>query len=141
MPEFVKLLVRPWTHYVDFSGRSRRIEYWLFIILRWAVLIGLFLQAPTDPAGRHEMEGLSGPAEAFFLLWFFGTTIPAWAVTARRLHDANLSGKWMLACFIPYIGMLASPVFGLLPGTPGENDKGFDPRLPEFDESLEETFS
>jgi len=141
MNGFLALLVRPWTHYADFSGRSRRSEYWLFIIIRWAVLFFLLSWAPADRDASLATDEMSGGLLAALALWLLGTTIPAWAVAARRLHDANLSGKWLLACFVPYFGILASLVFGLLPGTPGENDKGFDPRLPEFDDQLEDTFS
>ncbi len=36
-----------------------------------------------------------------------------------------------LLTLIPYIGFIFFIVFGFLPGTRGENDYGFDPRLGE----------
>lgn len=143
--EILKLLARPWTHYADFIGRSRRTEYWLFLAMRWGIVIvlGMLISDGGDhpPPGYETQDGILFIVIA---IWFFGTAIPAWAIGARRLHDNNQSGMWLLTCLIPYIGLLASLVIGLLPGTPGENDKGFDPRLPDDAAGmteLERTFS
>ena len=142
MKTFFKLLWRPWSLYADIGGRSRRSEFWPFIGLRWGVIGALYLLTPVDPAtGEHFSESGSDWLLLVWLVWFFGTTIPAWTVTARRLHDANLSGKWVLTALIPYLGLLATPIIGLLSGTCGENDHGFDPRIAEFNAELDATFS
>jgi len=53
--------------------------------------------------------------------------VPSLAVTCRRLHDAGLNGWWQLLAFIP-LGSLAVFVMTLLPGNPGENEYGLNPR-------------
>ena len=70
-------------------------------------------------------------------LWWLATLIPNIAVNVRRLHDRDMSGWWFLgfivASQIPLIGILASIaylVLMLLPGTPGANRFGEDPKGP-----------
>jgi len=49
----------------------------------------------------------------------------------KRLHDQDMSGVWVLACFVPYLGELFSLiVLGCLKGTGGSNDYGADPLEP-----------
>lgn len=63
--------------------------------------------------------------------------VPSIAVSIRRLHDRDMSGWWYLgltlAGLIPIIGFLASIallVLMALPGTPGPNRFGPDPKDP-----------
>lgn len=133
-------ILRPWRHYVDFSGRSTRTEFWLFYIMFYGVIIASFIV--TDVIGSTAQDAAAGD-EAFSLayipliLWVLACLLPSIAVTVRRLHDSNKSGWMYLLTIIPYIGFIFFIVFGFLPGTRGENDYGFDPRLgegaPDFD--------
>ena len=84
--------------YADFNGRASRSEYWWFylftIIFSWGSLM-------VDRSGI-----LSGFVNIALLL-------PTFAVTARRLHDTNRSGWWVLIAFtivglIPLIIWLAN---------------------------------
>ncbi len=137
MGEMMDKILRPWRHYVDFSGRSTRTEFWLFFIVFYVVLIALvlisFVVADVGMGGFEAIEsGATAPIvllpAALFLL---ASIIPSIAVTVRRLHDSNKSGWMYLLTCIPYIGFIFFIVFGFLPGTHGENDYGFDPRLGE----------
>ena len=63
--------------------------------------------------------------------------VPSIAVVVRRLHDRDMSGWWYLgiivASMIPIVGTLASIallVLMVLPGTPGPNRFGPDPKDP-----------
>jgi uncharacterized membrane protein YhaH (DUF805 family) len=71
--------------------------------------------------------------------WAFGLAVlvPSIAVVVRRLHDRDLSGWWYLgaivAGMIPFVGFIASIallVLMFLPGTPGPNRFGPDPKDP-----------
>ena len=127
-------ILRPWRHYVDFSGRSTRTEFWLFFIIFYGVIVASFLV--TDILGGTALED-AADSEAFSLayipmvLWIIAAFLPSIAVTIRRLHDSNKSGWMYLLTIIPYIGFIFFIVFGFLPGTHGENDYGFDPRYGE----------
>jgi len=61
--------------------------------------------------------------------------IPGIAVTVRRLHDRDMSGWWYLGVAVlgqvPYLGALIQLGFLVLmclPGTPGPNRFGPDPK-------------
>jgi uncharacterized membrane protein YhaH (DUF805 family) len=62
-----------------------------------------------------------------FILYLFGIV----SVAIKRLHDQDMSGVWVLACCVPYLGELFSLiVLGRLKGTGGSNDYGADPLEP-----------
>lgn len=86
-------------NYVNFSGRARRKEYWYFYLFQ--ILIGLILVISLAIIGVSDagIDAISGLLSLFFLL-------PSLAVGARRLHDVNRSGWWML---------LALTIIGLIP--------------------------
>lgn len=143
-------MIMPLKRYADFSGRSRRKEYWLFSLLIAIVFIvlGAFMVAGGLPlAAMSNPAAMSGAVEApgalFWLgaglLGLFGLAIivPSIAVVVRRLHDRDMSGWWYLgaivAGMIPVVGFLASIallVLMCLPGTPGPNRFGPDPKDP-----------
>lgn len=116
-------MLLPLKRYADFSGRSRRKEYWmfqLFYILVIAVLTGLSfaIGGPNDPSILPLV--LLG-------LFVLGTIVPAIALQVRRFHDQDKSGWFILLNFIPYIGGIVVFVFMVLPGTRGSNRFGLDP--------------
>nr|WP_235528671.1 MULTISPECIES: DUF805 domain-containing protein [unclassified Phenylobacterium] len=131
-------MFQPLRKYADFSGRARRMEFWLFwlfligIQIVFSVLIGI-VAGPTaavaDPADPFAV--LNGPAKALygvFGLVMLGLLIPSIAVAFRRLHDTNRTAWWVLLGLIPFLGALVLIVFYLLDGTPGPNKYGPDPK-------------
>ena len=54
------------------------------------------------------------------IIFSFLILVPAFAVTARRLHDTGRSGWWQLTAYIPYIGIIASIILIVVFCTPGE---------------------
>jgi uncharacterized membrane protein YhaH (DUF805 family) len=116
-------------HYADFSGRARRKEFWIFILIN--ILIYLVLYTPTLAAesGEDRIPGALLMVSALVLCVFIlATLLPSWAVCVRRLHDIDRSGLWLLIGFIPIIGNVILLVFGLPDGTPGPNRYGPDPK-------------
>ena len=107
--------------YAEFNGRARRSEYWGFLLLVFLVSIATTL---IDLALGVGFAGY-GPATIIAMLVL---AVPGVALTARRLHDFDFSGWWMLIGFVPYVGFVAMVVVGLYPGTPDENRFGEDPR-------------
>ncbi|WP_332773721.1 DUF805 domain-containing protein [Phenylobacterium sp.] len=129
------MMFEPIRKYAQFSGRARRKEYWMFVLLivlieiLFYVLMGILGAGPMmagDPtAGLNPAAGLVMLAFCVVLLGLF---IPSLAVTVRRLHDTNRSGWWVLIALIPFLGGLVLLVFSLLDGTPGDNRFGPDPK-------------
>jgi len=108
--------------YATFSGRARRLEYWMFCLL---YVILAFAAGFADGALRYGHTPTDiGPFYAAFSLLTF---IPLIAVTVRRLHDTGRSGSWYFFGFIPVIGWIWLFVLMVLPGMKGENYFGADP--------------
>lgn len=142
-------MLLPFRRYAEFSGRSRRKEFWWFAVFNMiaygimtvilfgsAASMATLTQASSDPAVVVKALFFSGSG---LLLAAYGLVvlIPGIAVTVRRLHDRDMSGWWYLGfialSFIPLVGALASLalfVITLLPGTMGPNRFGADPKDP-----------
>lgn len=141
-------MLMPLRRYAEFSGRSRRKEYWMFALFLIAVMtvFGGLMAAGGLPAMMEAQRSGAEPAPPGPLFWLgallfcvfvIAIIVPAIAVAVRRFHDRNMSGWWYLGFIvlgmIPYVGFIAS-IAGLvimcLPGTPGPNRFGPDPLDP-----------
>lgn len=108
--------------YAQFSGRSRRKEYWfftLFFVLASIVAMGLDMALGTmdEETGLGVVSGLLSLA----------ALLPSIAVTVRRLHDTGRSGWWMMIFLIPLLGLVGF-YFMVKNGDPGDNQFGPDPK-------------
>ena len=131
------LMFQPLRKYADFSGRARRMEFWLFwlfligIEIVFSILIGMVggsTMAMVDPNGFAAMSGPAMGLWALYGLVMLALLIPSLAVGIRRLHDTNRTGWWILLALIPFLGALVLIIFYLLDGTPGPNKYGPDPK-------------
>ena len=114
----------PLKRYAEFSGRSRRKEYWMFVLFIIAVSVGIGIVEAI--LGLSATIGDAyGPISLLFLLAIF---VPSLAVQVRRFHDQGRSGWFVLLNFIPFIGTLIVLVFMCLDGTDGPNEYGPDPK-------------
>jgi uncharacterized membrane protein YhaH (DUF805 family) len=105
--------------YAEFSGRSRRKEYWYFVVFNLIVFVVL--------AGIDALLGTFSSASGVGLLsgiYGLAVLIPSLTVTVRRLHDINLTGWWILIGLVPLIGAIVLFVFAMLPGVPSNNRYG-----------------
>lgn len=108
--------------YADFRGRSRRKEYFWFILVD---ILFSFLAALLDGLNGFQGEDSYGP---IFILYFFLTLIPHLSVSVRRLHDVGKSGWMMLLFFIPLIGVIWLLILFCSEGTSGINTYGPNPK-------------
>jgi len=112
------------TRYAGFSGRSSRSEYWWVALLNVIVFFGgsvlmLVVQSATSDAPlRDDVSVGAGLIGTLLALWFVGTFIPGLALGVRRLHDADLSGWFILLNLIPFFGPLVVLVLTLLSPNP-----------------------
>jgi uncharacterized membrane protein YhaH (DUF805 family) len=130
-------MLMPLRRYADFSGRSRRKEYWMFTlgILIVYFLFFMLLMVGGGLSGMFDQSGAPPEFGAFawviialFGIFALGIFIPALAVIVRRLHDQDKSGWFILIQFIPYIGGIIMLIFMCIEGTKGENRYGPDPK-------------
>lgn len=78
-------------------------------------------------------------------MWALATLIPSLAVTVRRLHDRNMTGWYLVGLIVAVVVLSMIPLIGpilvlvleigyivvlALPGTPGANKYGADPKDP-----------
>ncbi|WP_298192297.1 DUF805 domain-containing protein [Novosphingobium sp.] len=124
----------PYRRYADFSGRSRRMEYWMFALLSAIVAFVSIILMAIGGGLSETNEAAPGPlfwvGAALILIWGLASFIPSIAVQVRRFHDQDRSGWMVLLGFIPYVGGLIVLVFMCLEGTRGPNRFGPDPLDP-----------
>jgi uncharacterized membrane protein YhaH (DUF805 family) len=99
-------------NYANFNGRAARSEYWWFVL--FSIIISAILSV-IDGSGM-----LSG-------IWSLVVLLPTLAVGARRLHDIDRSGWWLLIGLIPLIGFIVLIWFFVTKGNEGANRFGNDP--------------
>jgi uncharacterized membrane protein YhaH (DUF805 family) len=137
-------MIMPFRRYADFSGRSRRMEYWMFQLLN-LIVVGVLVALAIS--GLPEVSSSSYPGEdptfgepgvlfaialgVGVLYWLF-TFIPSLAVLVRRLHDTGKSGWWWFIQLIP-LGSIVLLVFTCLEGDGYENAYGPDPKSDDVD--------
>ena len=129
-------MLMPYRRYAEFSGRSQRKEYWMFVLFQIIVAMVPYLFIIAGAPRFDQATGQPGgsPGALFYLavlfLLGFGlvTIIPGLAVQVRRLHDTDRSGWWWWIQFVPLVGSIILLVFMCLDGTPGPNRFGPDPK-------------
>ena len=106
-----------WKRYATFKGRSRRSEYWYFVLFNSLATFGI--------ASLEATIGLSGEFnESLFAdLYYLASLCPTVAVGVRRMHDTDHAAWWL---FVPF----ANLVFLCRNGQTGLNQYGQDPKEP-----------
>ena len=113
--------------YIDFWGRARRKEYWMFTL--WNVVIIMFLAALEAIGTEIESDSfVSYIPMVLYLLYGLFILIPSFTVSVRRLHDIGKSGWWILIGLIPLIGSIILLVWYCREGQRCENEWGPDPK-------------
>ena len=124
-------MLMPLRRYAEFSGRSRRKEYWSFVLLNILIslFVGLvFLVGYYADMSQTEMDTWLMPIAYLACLYSLAALIPGVAVTIRRLHDTDRSGWNILWGLVPLFGALLLLVYYVSDGTPGPNRFGPDPK-------------
>lgn len=111
------------SQYAGFSGRARRAEYWWFALFSVVVLgVAAAIDSATGLAFENNFVG------PIYIVIALALIIPSIAVTFRRLHDTGRSGWWWLLSLLCGVGGIILLVFCLIPGNPGTNEYGPDPK-------------
>lgn len=113
----VEAFSRAFSNYATFSGRSSRAEYW------WFVLAGLIISVVLIIIDLSAF-GPYAQFQPFSSLWSLAVLLPNLAIGARRLHDINKSGWWLLISLVPLLGVILLLVWFCQPGDDRPNDFG-----------------
>jgi len=87
--------------YAVFQGRSRRKEYWYFVL--FVFLITILLTALDVLFGTYSHRYEMG---LFATIFSVVTFVPWVALSVRRLHDIGYSGQWLWTLLIA-VGLMA----------------------------------
>jgi uncharacterized membrane protein YhaH (DUF805 family) len=128
-------MLMPLRRYAQFSGRSRRKEYWmwfLFLIIVTVITTYLDILLGLGGSAAGTQEGMSVSFNVNFglitILFLLAVFLPNLAVGVRRLHDLDKSGWMILIGLIPLFGALYLLFLFTQPGTVGPNRFGPDPK-------------
>ena len=114
--DYFKLAIN---RFIEFDGRSRRSEFWYFVLGNIILTIGAGI-----------LDGIMGTGlfdNVVSLVLF----LPGLAVSIRRLHDIGKSGWWILIA-LTGIGFLILLFWYAQEGEPGENEWGPDPLTEDY---------
>lgn len=109
--------------YAQFSGRSRRKEYWMFSLFNCIICLPLYVLGLVF----HE-DAIGSIFIGLYCIYALAILVPGLAVSVRRLHDISKSGWWILIAFVPIVGGLILLVFMCLDSVPGANEYGPNPK-------------
>ena len=120
-------------NYLNFSGRARRKEYWMFTLVYMIILFGctvldnmLGTVFMMDGGALGQISMGYGWAYTICGLVHF---LPSLSLVVRRLHDVGKSGWFYLIILIPFIGFIWILILFCTEGQKEENKWGPDPKL------------
>jgi len=139
-----------WKQFLDFYGRARRKEFWMFTLINFLTVPGYFIVAliirlvikgilaTAYPSYYLEMETnriwsmiMIMFVAPLFVAYWLAVIIPSLAVTVRRLHDTGRSGKTIFFGLIPFAGAIILLIYCAEEGKRGDNQYGPDPKTVE----------
>lgn len=98
--------------YVDFSGRARRKEYWMFVLFNLIVFYVLFIVDYLIGTKIPYNGSQIGIISSVYSLAVF---LPGLAVTVRRLHDIGKSGwKILWIPLFTIVGAIIGSIVGAI---------------------------
>ena len=111
----------PLQKYAVFSGRSRRKEFWMFVLFTFVVEIVLAIIGTYNTAlGIGLLSGL----------FYLAILVPSIALNTRRLHDIGKSGWFQLLFIIPIVGFILWIIWMVRDSDDGVNKYGPSPKAP-----------
>jgi uncharacterized membrane protein YhaH (DUF805 family) len=93
MDPLISAFVSAWQRSFDYSGRSRRPDYWWFVLANLIISLVLLL--------------LNSAASFFgwiYSIYTVATIVPSLPLSIRRLRDAGKPWPWIFISLIPIIG-------------------------------------
>ena len=90
-----------WLDYLDFYGRTKRLDYWRVVLINGVigslVFLLMYLLGQTKGAGFTLTD---------FILFIAATELPTISMQIRRLRDANFNVAWIVLKATPLLVVL-----------------------------------
>ena len=115
--------------YSNFTGRSRRREFWMYTL--FYILLSIGATFLDNLFGFISLGDTYGPISSLYAVIML---LPSIAVAIRRLHDIGKSGWTLLLGLIPVIGTIWLLIYFLREGTYGPNKYGPSPKEEIYEE-------
>lgn len=93
-------------NYAEFKGRATRREYWMFVLINLGICIVMGV-----------LDAMLNTKGVLYNLYSLAMLLPSIAAGARRMHDTDRSGWWLL---LPIVNL----VFLVQDSQPGPNRFG-----------------
>lgn len=90
----IQAFTSAWKRSFDYTGRSDRSSYWLFILDNLVISIFLLL-----------LSNASTFIGWIYSIWIIATVVPSISLSVRRLRDAGKDWQWIFVS-ITFIGTL-----------------------------------
>ena len=114
-------------NYANFKGRSRRQEFWMFVLF-YSLISLICLIIDVQIFGFSIDDQLS----PLYMICTLVHLIPSLAVTVRRYHDVGYSGHFIstsiLLTFVFLIGLIWAFVLSVKDGEVADNKWGSNPK-------------
>lgn len=103
MQKMKRAYLKLWLGYTDFSGETRRADFW------WAMLANFIIGLTL--AALSWYIGVFG-----FIRWAYSVMmiLPTVTMLARRLHSAGRGTIWLFALLVPVAGWLLVLAFACM---------------------------
>ena len=115
---FIDAIKLAFKNYVNFNGRSRRSEYWWFVLFN--IIIGIIIIILANLITKY----LIYLSYIYDLIAF----LPGLGLVIRRLHDIGKSGWYIFIGFIPIVGIFILLYFFCLDSENQSNEYGESPK-------------
>ena len=112
-------------NYVGFHGRSRRKEYWMFVLFN--CIFSIVASILDSVLGLHINQSIG----VISMIYSLAVLLPGLAISVRRMHDIGKTGWAILISLIPIVGAIIFIVWACKPGDVGDNQYGPDPKAGE----------
>ena len=103
--------------YVDFTGRSKRSEYWWIWLTNMILLVpfySAYFKVLANPRNETALMALGGIA-IIYMIFGLALMLPMLALTVRRLRDAGFHWALIFVAFVPFVGSIALLVLLAMP--------------------------
>jgi uncharacterized membrane protein YhaH (DUF805 family) len=95
MEHLIQYYVEAWRRSFDYTGRSKRPEYWWFYLANFIIGLVLGLRSKASESVGWILS-----------LYFPASIVPTLPLTIRRLRDAGKAWPWIFIGLIPIIGAI-----------------------------------
>lgn len=111
-----------WKNAFNFKGRTRRSDYFNFVVINFVI------QTVLSLINMIESEQVKILSTVILTIYTVINFIPSISILVRRLHDIGKSGKMILLSLIPIIGQIIIIIYVFKDSEQGANIYGESPK-------------